>query len=141
MKDDVNKDVVLREPNGRWAKGTPSPSPGRPQGSRSQFSNEMLADMRASWAKNGPAAMQRTFEEQPAVYFRTMASIIPKDVALTVADQRMPGNLEPEAFAVLRRLLDVIQASGIEGDPQAVFERIEAALRADAATVIESVEK
>ena len=86
MKDDVNKDVVLREPNGRWAKGTPSPSPGRPQGSRSQFSNEMLADMRASWAKNGPAAMQRTFEEQPAVYFRTMASIIPKDVALTVAD-------------------------------------------------------
>ena len=58
-----------------------------------------------------------------------------------VEDQRTPGNLEPEAWAALRRLLDIIQASGVEGDPQAIFEKIEAALRADAATVIESVEK
>jgi hypothetical protein len=118
-------------------KGTPSPSPGRPQGARSQFSNEMIADMRASWAKNGPEAMQKTFEEQPAMYFRIMASIIPKDVAVTVEDQRTPGNLEPEAWATLRRVLDLIESCKIEGDPQTVFEKIEAALRSDAAMLIE----
>jgi hypothetical protein len=67
--------------------------------------------MRAHWAKHGPEAMQRTLKENPGVYFRTMASIIPKDVAVTVADQRVPGNLEPEAFAALRRVLDIIQAA------------------------------
>ena len=45
------------------------------------------------------------------------------------------------AYAALRRLLDIIKASGVEGDPQANFEKIEASLRSDAATVIESVEK
>jgi hypothetical protein len=40
----------------------------------------------------------------------------------------------------LRRLLDLIEACKVEGEPQAVFEQIEAALRADA-TVIEPVEK
>jgi len=126
----VNKNEVIREPNGRWMKGTPSPSPGRPQGARSQFSNEMIADMRASWAKNGPEAMQKTFEEQPAMYFRIMASIIPKDVAVTVEDQRTPGNLEPEAWATLRRVLDLIESCKIEGDPQTVFAAIEEDLRA-----------
>jgi hypothetical protein len=33
--------------------------------------------------------------------------------------------------------LDLIESLKIEGEPQAVFERIEASLRADAATVIE----
>ena len=38
----------------------------------------------------------------------------------------------------LRRVLDIIQAANVEGDPQAIFEKIEGALRSDAATLIES---
>jgi len=137
MEDDVNKNAVLREPNGRWLKGTPSPSQGRPVGSRSQFSNEMIADMRASWAKNGPAAMQKTFEEQPALYFRIMASVITKDVQISV-EQKTPGNLEPEAWATLRRVLDLIESCKVEGDPQTVFATIEEDLRARMAVPVES---
>jgi hypothetical protein len=54
-----------------------------------------------------------------------------------VEDQRTPGNLEPEARAALRRVLDIIQAANVGGDPQAIFEKIESALRADNATLIE----
>jgi len=44
--------------------------------------------------------------------------------------QQPPGNLEPEARAALRSLLDVIQRVGVEGEPRAVFEMIEQDLRA-----------
>ena len=50
-------------------------------------------------------------------------------------EQKTPGNLDADAYASLRRLLDLIEASKVDGDPQAVFEKIEAALRADAATL------
>jgi hypothetical protein len=69
-----------------------------------------------------------------------LARVLPKELAVTV-EQRTPGGLDADSYAALRRLLDLIESLKIEGEPQAVFERIEAALRADAATVIESVEK
>jgi integrase len=49
--------------------------------------------------------------------------LLPKDVFISV-EQRTPGNLEPEAWAALRRVLDLIQASGADGDPRDVFEMI-----------------
>ena len=74
--------------------------------------------------------------DDPATYARLAVSLVPKDVQISV-EQKTPGNLEPEAYAALRRVLDIIQAANIEGDPQAIFERIESVLRADNATLIE----
>ena len=48
-----------------------------------------------------------------------------------------PGNAWVDS-PVLWRVLDIIQAANTEGDPQAIFERIESALRADSATLIDS---
>jgi hypothetical protein len=59
-----------------------------------------------------------------------MVRVLPKELAISV-EQRTPGNLEPEAWATLRRVLDLIESCKVEGDPQTVFEKIEAALRAD----------
>jgi len=58
-----------------------------------------------------------------------MAKVLSKELAISV-DQRPPGGLDPNAFAALRSLLDVIQRVGIEGEPQQVFEMIEEDLRA-----------
>jgi hypothetical protein len=33
-------------------------------------------------------------------------------------EQRTPGNLDPEQWAALRRVLDLIQAAGATGDPR-----------------------
>jgi hypothetical protein len=74
----------------------------------------------------------------PSTYLRVVASILPKDVLVNV-QQSTPGNLEPEAWATLRRVLDIIQASAPEGaEPAAVFETIETALRAEYAKPVES---
>ena len=44
--------------------------------------------------------------------------------------RQAPGGLDPEAWASLRSLLDVIKRVRIEGEPQQVFEVIETDLRA-----------
>ena len=74
--------------------------------------------------------------DDPAKLATIAFGILPKDVLISV-EQKTPGNLEPEAWAALRRVLDIIQAAKVEGDPQAIFEKIETALRADTATLIE----
>jgi hypothetical protein len=47
-----------------------------------------------------------------------------------LVEQKVRGNLEAEAWATLRRVLDLIEACKVEGDPQAVFAAIEEDLRA-----------
>ena len=63
--------------------------------------------------------------------------LLPKDVFISV-EQKTPGNLEPEAWSALRRVLDLIQAAGGDGDPRNVFEMIEQDLRARLAVPIEA---
>jgi hypothetical protein len=62
--------------------------------------------------------------------------LLPRDVFINV-QQQTPGNLEPEAWATLRRVLDLIEACKIEGDPQAVVAAIEEDLRARMAVPVE----
>jgi hypothetical protein len=52
--------------------------------------------------------------------------------------QQTPGNLEPDEWATLRRVLDIIQATTPDGaEPAKVFETIETALRAEYAMLVE----
>ena len=127
----------MREPNGRWLKGQSGNSAGRPQSSRQRIANQLLADLHEVWEEHGKTVLERLAKDDPAKLAQIAYGLLPRDVFVRVEDQRTPGNLDPDAYAALRRLLDLIEACKVDGDPQAVFERIEAALRADAATLIE----
>jgi hypothetical protein len=127
----------VREPNGRWLKGQSGNSAGRPQSSRQRIANQLLADLHEVWEEHGKTVLERLAKDDPAKLAQIAYGLLPRDVFVRVEDQRTPGNLDPDAYAALRRLLDLIEACKVDGDPQAVFERIEAALRADAATLIE----
>ena len=61
--------------------------------------------------------------------------LLPRDVFISV-EQRAPGNLDPDEWAILRRVIDLIKtnANGAELGP--VLETIENALRADQAISI-----
>ena len=63
-------------------------------------------------------------------------ALLPRDVFISV-EQRTPGNLDPDEWAILRRVIDLIKqnANGAELGP--VLETIENALRADQAKPIE----
>jgi hypothetical protein len=121
-----------------WKPGQSGNPAGRPLGSRNKLSESVIQDIAADWAIGGPETIARVRMTDPATYFRVVASILPKDVLVNV-QQSTPGNLEPEAWATLRRVLDVIQACAPEGaEPAAVFETIETALRAEYAKPVES---
>jgi len=61
---------------------------------------------------------------------------LPRDVFISV-EQKTPGGLDADAYAALRRLLDVIESCGAVGEPQEVFAMIEEDLRARMAVPVE----
>jgi hypothetical protein len=86
------------------------------------------------WEKHGADVLERLATDDPGKLAQIAYGLLPRDVFVKVEDQRAPGGLDADSYAALRRLLDLIESLKIEGEPQAVFGRIEAALRADAAT-------
>jgi hypothetical protein len=126
---------VERDGRGRWLKGTPSPSPGRPVSSRQKISEKLLADL-VVWEEHGVSVLQRLAATDPGKLAQIAYGLLPRDVFISV-EQRTPGNLDPDEWAILRRVIDLIKvnANGAELGP--VLETIENALRADQAKMID----
>ena len=66
MTDDVNKNekAVLRDDKGRWLKGGPSPSPGRPLAARARISERLLADLAVVWETHGAGVLERFAKDE-----------------------------------------------------------------------------
>jgi hypothetical protein len=70
------------------------------------------------------SVLQRLAVTEPGKLAQIAYGLLPRDVFISV-EQRAPGNLDPEGWSTLRRLLDLIQASGAGGEPQEIFAMIE----------------
>ena len=118
--------------NGRmWPPGVSGNPNGRPVGSRTAFSQGFLKDLTEVWADRGRAAMEKTAQDQPGVFFATCARLLPNDVRVTV-EQSLPGNLSPSDWADLRELLSDIQSAlpdAADRAPGEVFQIVRDALR------------
>ena len=77
-----------------WKTGESGNLNGRPKGSRNAFSAAFIGDMQASWAKHGAAVLDKVARQDPARFLGVCASIVPRDVALSI-EQRLPGGLSP----------------------------------------------
>ena len=84
----------------------------------------LLADLSEVWEVSGKEVLERLAKDDPAKLVKIAFGLLPRDVFISV-EQKTPGNLEAEAWATLRRVLDLIEACKIEGDPWAVFAAIE----------------
>ena len=138
-QSNVNKieKPIVRDDRGRWLPGSGSPSPGRPVSSRQKISEKLLADLAVVWEEHGAGVLQRLAITDPGKLAQIAYGLLPRDVFISV-EQRTPGNLDPDEWAILRRVIDLIQqnAKGAELGP--VLETIENALRADQAKMIEA---
>jgi hypothetical protein len=97
--------------------------------SRTKISEKLLADLAVVWEQHGQSVLERLAKEEPGKLATIAYGLLPKDVFVSV-EQRTPGNLDPEAWASLRRVLEIIEAVGATGDPAEVFAAIEEDLRA-----------
>ena len=73
----------------------------------------------------------------PATYLRVAAVLVPKELNVAV-EQKTPGSLEVEEWQILRRVVDLIKANAPGGELGPTLQRIENALRADQAKLIEA---
>ena len=65
-----------------------------------------------------PGNLQRLAVTDPVKLAQIAYGLLPRDVFISV-EQRTPGNLDPDEWAILRRVIDLIQvnASGAELGP------------------------
>lgn len=120
----------------RWKKGETGNAKGRPPGARQKIAEKLIADIAEIWEACGIEVLKRLAIEEPAKLATIAYGLVPKDIFLNVA-QAAPGGLEPDEWATLRRVLDIIQATAPDGvAPAQVFETIEHALRSEFARPI-----
>src|SRR5882672_3511708 len=107
-------------------------------GHRQRISKKLLADLAEVWEASGKAVLEKLATDDPGKLPQIgYGFLLPRDIFISV-EQRTPGNLDPDEWAILRRVIDLIQqnAKGAELGP--VLETIENALRADQAKLIEA---
>jgi hypothetical protein len=77
---------MSRDQNGRFKTGG-KPGPGRPPGSRNRLAENFLADLSDDWTKYGATVIATVRKEHPAVYLRTIATLIPRELPLPLQNE------------------------------------------------------
>ncbi len=54
--------------------------PGRPKGSRNKITKKYLDDLVASYAEHGKEMIEKVRVDEPVVYLRLIAALVPKDL-------------------------------------------------------------
>jgi hypothetical protein len=106
-----------------------------PLSARSRIAEKLLADPRGGMGRARKDVLEKLAMDDPGKLATIAYGLLPRDMFSSV-EQKTPGNLEPEAWVALRRVLD--QAAGADGDPRDVFEMIEQDLRARLAVPVEA---
>jgi hypothetical protein len=104
---------------------------GRPPGARNRLSHKLIEDLHNIWETNGPQILKIMASREPARLAQIAYATLPRDVLVSV-EQRIPGGLDAESWALVLRVLDVVKKvmpEGVTAGPDEVFEVIETALR------------
>ena len=101
---------------------------GRKPGSRSKLGEAFVADLAACWEKHGVEALERCALEEPGQFIKVIASLMPRDINLSVgidpasfadkyqAAMQLLGN-EPEPLPPRRHLRELMRSRAIEHKP------------------------
>jgi hypothetical protein len=69
-----------------WQPGQSGNPAGRPKGARSKLGEAFIEELHKSFLANGPEAIQRVIDDKPDQYLKVIASLLPKDVNLSLTD-------------------------------------------------------
>lgn len=115
------KQRVIGTPFKPGVSGNPN---GRPKGGRNRLSEQFLSDLHDSWAEIGAIALRRAADEDPVGYVRIVASLMPKDINLSLT-------VDPVEFG--NRYRAALEMLGNEPEPRQVRK----AMRTIAPKIIE----
>lgn len=69
-----------------FEKGKSGNPRGKAVGIRDSITNAFLKDLDKAWRKIGPQAIESAAEQQPALFLKVVASLLPRDVQISAAD-------------------------------------------------------
>jgi hypothetical protein len=127
----------------QWKPGQSGNLNGRPVGTRQAFSAGFYRDLAEVFAKHGRAAMEKTAQDQPSVFFGICARLLPNDVRVTV-EQSLPGNLSMDDWQTMKEVIEAVRQAIPDASskpPGAVLEHVLSALRASDAKVLNCPKK
>jgi hypothetical protein len=70
--------VPAHMPNNLWRRGLSGNPAGRPRGSRNALSEEVICALRRDFRKHGEKAIARVRRDQPGIYLKVLALLIPR---------------------------------------------------------------
>src|SRR5262249_12893164 len=106
---------------------------------KQRLPNALIEDLAAEWLEHRPACLRTMGNPDVTKFVQFAYSTLPRDVLLTVENRSLAGGLEPDDWALMRRVLDLIKANAdSNAGPAEVFGVIENALREHYAKPIEA---
>jgi hypothetical protein len=72
---------VIGRPFPRGVSGNPM---GRPVGSKNKLQEQFLLDLSDAWREYGVEALRKCATQEPSVFVKTIAGLLPRDVSLSV---------------------------------------------------------
>ncbi len=108
--------VEAKKPPHRWKKGESGNPAGPKPGNRRKFSEEFISDVHESWMIYGKAALVTTAMTDPSVYVRVCASLMPRDIEVTITLARAERLSDNDLAGYLERpdSPDLIEAQASE---------------------------
>src|SRR5262245_5769717 len=98
---------------------------------RQDLVREIVDNLAVSWKQYGPNVLDYLAKNDQVAYAKLAVSILPKDVLVSV-QERVPGGLDAQDWALMLRVLDTIKQNvplEANAGPAEVFGVIEEALR------------
>ena len=87
-----------------WQPGQSGNPNGRPRGARSKLGEAFLGDLYDDWRLHGPEVLEAARREKPADYLKGCASILPRDVKISVTDGMSEEELDARINLLQQRL-------------------------------------
>lgn len=97
-----------------FVKGKSGNPAGRPIGARQKLEEPFLNALRKEWEASGETALAIMAKTTPGEFVRVMASLMPKELGVTV-QQQTPFGMDAEGWEIGRRLVQLCRDNAPPG--------------------------
>jgi Family of unknown function (DUF5681) len=103
-----------------WKEGQSGNPAGRPKGMRNKFTEAFWVDFFGAWEKHGTAALEKTAANDPAIFVRCAASLMPKELKVehdlsNMTDEQIAKRIRELDAAIVAELGNASRATEVDG--------------------------